>query len=420
MILCNFLTVLRVTFFGVSSISNIPLNCIVPLLLANSLIQSNNLLEEKIRRWRLVLGSPADPQGEHGLEGDQQRMDEVLEALYDSEREGGLGSSSPNVNRWLGDIRRYFPGSVVRVMQRDALEQLGLKQMLLEPELLESIEPDVHLVGALLNLKNLLPDKTRETARLIVRRIVEEIERRLRQSVEEAVRGALNRAVRNRRPRYNEIDWRRTIRANLRHYQPEYKTIIPEQLYGYGRKGPQLKHIVLLVDQSASMATSVVYAGVAGSILASLRAIRTHLIAFDTSVVDLSAELGNPVDLLFGAQLGGGTDINKALGYARQLIQRPRDTIVFLISDLYEGGNISSMIRHVETLKASGVQFVSLLALNDEGAPAFDKDVASQLANLDIPAFACTPDLFPSLLTAAIQREDISRWMGREGVAAKN
>lgn len=347
-------------------------------------------------------------------------MDEVLEALYDSDREGGLGASSPNVNRWLGDIRRYFPSSVVRVMQRDALERLGLEQMLLEPELLESIEPDIHLVGTLLNLKSLLPDKTRETARQVVRRIVEEIERQLRRPMEEAVRGALHRAVRNRRPRYNEIDWQRTIRANLRHYQPEYKTIIPEQLHGYGRKGPQLRHILLLLDQSASMATSIVYAGVAGSILASLRALRTHLIAFDTSVVDLTAGLSDPVELLFGAQLGGGTDINKALGYAQQLIQRPGDTIVFLISDLYEGGNIPSMIQRVETIKDSGAQFVSLLALNDDGAPAFDKEVAAQLAGLDIPTFACTPDLFPSLLTAVIQKESISQWMGREGVVAKN
>jgi len=377
-------------------------------------------LEEHIRRWRLILGSSADPEGQQELEGDELRMDEVLEALYDSDREGNLGPSSPNVNRWLGDIRRYFPTPVVRVMQRDALERLGLEQMLLEPELLETIEPDVELIASLLSLHKLLPDKTRETARMLVRHIVDEIERRLRQPITEAVRGALSRHVRNRRPKYNEIDWRRTIRANLRHYQPEYKTIIPEQLYGFGRKGPMLKQIILLVDQSGSMATSLVYAGVIGSILASLRSVRTHFIVFDTSVVDLSAELGDPVDLLFGAQLGGGTDIDKALAYAQSLVRQPADAMLFLLSDLYEGGNVESMIKRMGSIKASGVQVACLLALNDEGAPAFDKDVAARFASLNIPAFACTPDQFPDLLTTVIRREDITKWMGKAGVVMKN
>src|SRR5919199_4261746 len=187
--------------------------------------------EERLRRWRLILGDPeADGtctggQGEGGanftLSGTDQAMDDALSALYDSDRTGGLGSSAPNVARWLGDIRTYFPTSVVRVMQKDALERLGLKQLLLEPELLGSVEPDVHLVATLLSLSSVIPSRTRETAREVVRQIVEDIERRLSEPLRQAVHGALSRSLRNRRPRLREIDWQRTIHANLRHYVPE-------------------------------------------------------------------------------------------------------------------------------------------------------------------------------------------------------
>src|SRR5205814_2956974 len=140
----------------------------------------------------------------------------TLGALYDAERTGGLGTSSPRVTRWLGDIRTYFPSSIVRVLQRDALDRLGLRQMLTEPEMLEALEPDVHLVATLLSLRGVIPEKTKETARLVVRRVVDELERRLATQLRQAVAGSLNRAVRNRRPRHNEIDWNRTIRANLK------------------------------------------------------------------------------------------------------------------------------------------------------------------------------------------------------------
>ena len=233
------------------------------------------------------------------------------------DRRGGLGGSAPNVARWLGDIRTYFPTSVVRVMQQDALERLDLRQMLLEPELLEAVEPDVHLVADAARCVSVMPDKTKETARLVVRRVVEELERRLANPLRQAVLGSLNRASRNRRPRHNEIDWHRTIRANLKHYQPDYRTIIPETRIGYGRKRTSLRDIILCVDQSGSMATSVVYAGIFGAVLASLPAVRTHVVVFDTAVVDLTAELHDPVELLFGIQLGGGTDINQALGYCQ-------------------------------------------------------------------------------------------------------
>ena len=377
-------------------------------------------MDERIRKWRLILGRKADPGGQLNLGGDLEGMDQVLEALYDSERKSGLGKSTPNVNRWLGDIRKYFPTPIVRLMQKDAMDRLKLDQMLLEPELLESVEPDVNLVATLLSLNKVLPSKTRESARQVVRKVVKDLEKRLYNPMVETIQGTLSRSVRNRRPRFNEINWHLTIRANLKNYQKELDTIIPEQLIGHGRKGHQLRHIVLLVDQSGSMATSVVYSGILGCILASLRSIQTHLIAFDTQVADLTKELKDPVDLLFATQLGRGTDIDKALTYALPLITHPADTIVVLISDLFEGGNVKEMLRKIAQIKASGAQFIALLALNDEGVPAYDKDIASQLANMDIPAFGCSPDQFPSLMASAIKKEDLRQWMSREGVVAKN
>ncbi|HEY7184855.1 MAG TPA: VWA domain-containing protein [Blastocatellia bacterium] len=376
--------------------------------------------DERLRRWRLILGGDENDGAEWGLSGGDLAMDRALAALYDSDRKGGLGSSAPNVARWLGDIREYFPSSVVRVMQQDALERLNLGRMLLEPEMLAAVEPDVHLVADLLSLGSVMPAKTRDTARLVVRRVVEDLRRRLAEPLRQAVIGSLNRAARNRRPRHNEIDWPRTIRANLKHYQPDYKTIIPETRVGYGRKRSALRDIILLIDQSGSMATSVVYSGVFGAALASLPSVRTQMVVFDTSVVDLTAELSDPVELLFGAQLGGGTDINRALGYCQGLVRQPHDTILVLISDLFEGGDRQEMLKRAATLVGAGVQFIALLALNDDGAPGYDHNVAAAFAGFGIPSFACTPDLFPELMAAAINRQDITQWAAaREIVTAR-
>lgn len=364
-------------------------------------------MEEHIRKWRLILGKDADPDEQVELGGEGESMDAVLEALYSGERKGGLGNSSPNINRWLGDIRTYFPTPVVQIMQRDALERLGLKQMLLEPELLESLEMDVHLVGTLLSLHKIMPQKTRETARSVVRKIVEELQKRLQNPMEVAVKGALQRALRKRRPKWTEVDWHRTIRANLKHYQRDLDAIIPETLIGYGKKGHALRHVILLVDQSGSMATSVVYASIFGAILASLRSIKTHFVVFDTKVVDMTAQLEDPVDLLFGTQLGGGTNISKAIAYAEHLMERPKDTIVVLITDLFEGGNITQLYQNAKGIKASGAQLICLLALNDEGKPSYDGGVAADFTELGIPTFACTPDKFSELMAAAIQKRDL-------------
>lgn len=386
---------------------------------------------ERLRRWRLILGGgaadgicqPGDGNGagEAGfsLGTTDRAIDDALSALYDSDRRAGLGASSPKVARWLGDIRTYFPTAVVKVMQQDALERLNLRQMLLEPEMLEAVEPDVHLVSNLLSLSGVMPAKTKETARIVVRRVVEDLIRKLENPTRQAILGSLNRAMRNRRPRHHEIDWHRTIRANLKHYQPHYRTIIPETRIGFGRKRSALRNIILCVDQSGSMATSVVYAGIFSAVLASLPAVQTQLVVFDTAVVDLTELLQDPVEVLFGTQLGGGTDINRALAYCQGLIRQPQDTILVLISDLYEGGNQTEMRKRMSSLVAAGVQFITLLALNDDGAPCYDHENTQFMASLNVPAFACTPDRFPDLMAAAINRQDLNQWAATHDLVLK-
>jgi Mg-chelatase subunit ChlD len=370
---------------------------------------------ERLRRWRLILGEPAAEV--HQLSGADVRIDATLQDLYDAPRTGGLGSSAPRVARWLGDIRTYFPTSVVQVMQQDALDRLGLKQMLLQPELLNAVEADIHLVSTLLSLNKVIPPQTRETARAVVRTVVDEIHRKLAARMIQAVRGSLNRATRSQRPRLSELDWDRTIRANLKNYLPTEQTIVLERLIGHGRRASSLRDIVLCVDQSGSMAASIVYAGIFGAVLASIRSVTTRMIVFDTAVVDLTESLHDPVDLLFGTQLGGGTDINRALAYCEGVITRPLDTILVLITDLYEGGNGTEMLARAATLVERGVQMICLLSLSDTGAPAYNATNASKLAALGIATFACTPDQFPDLLAAALSKQDLELWAARNDIA---
>ena len=322
--------------------------------------------------------------------------------------------------RWLGDIRRYFPVGVVQVMQRDAIDRLNLHRLLLEPEMLAAIEPDIHLVSTLLALQHLLPDTTRATARLVVAKVVTQLEDRLAQPTLQAVRGALARSVRTRRPRHADIDWDRTVRANLSHYQPSLRTVIPHRLVGYTRRATALRReIVLAVDQSGSMAESVVYASVFAAALASIRSLHTHLVVFDTTVADLTEHLHDPVDVLFGIQLGGGTDINRAMAYCQTLITNPSETVMVLISDLYEGATGGDFVNRAIALARSGVTVVVLLALSDAGAPSFDQAAASALADFGIPCFACTPDAFPDLLAAALERRDLHQWAGDSGMITR-
>jgi hypothetical protein len=355
--------------------------------------------DERQRRWRLLLGGAAGEMG--GLGEDDQRRDGALTSLYggggegqDGKRSAGLGNSAPVLHRWLGDVRTYFPTSVVQVMQRDAVERLGLNKLLLEPELLSTVDPDVRLVGTLVSLSKAIPARTRETARAVVRKVVEDVERKLADRLLAAVHGAIDRSRRTRRPRLSDVDWATTIRANLKNYQPAQKTVVVGDLIGRQRRSrtASLRDVVLLVDQSGSMAESVVYSAVFGAVLASIRSVDTRLVVFDTEVVDLTETLDDPVDVLFSTQLGGGTDINRAVAYGQSLIKRPADSVMVLISDLFEGGVAGELLRRL-------------------------RELAARLSELGAPAFACTPDRFPDLLAAALRRDDVAAWAEEAGMA---
>lgn len=368
---------------------------------------------EYLKRWRLILGGDESDGTGISLSVEEQRLDRSLQAVYDSDRRGGLGSSAPKVSRWLGDIREFFPQTVVQVIQRDAIKRLHLDSLLTEKEMLATVVPDVHLVATLMSLSHAIPEKNKEMARQVVRKVVDELLRKLSAPTQQAITGALNRSSRRRNPRYNEIDWETTIVKNLKNYQPQYKTIIPEIRIGYGRKRKALKDIILCLDQSGSMGTSVIYSGIFGSVLASLPAVNIRMVVFDTAVVDLTDDLQDPVDLLFGVQLGGGTDIARALTYCQGIITRPQDTVLVLVTDLYEGGSEQEMRKRFASIVASGVQLIVLPALNDDGAPSYDKSHAEFLATLGVPTFACTPDKFPELMAAALSKQDIGMWVSQ-------
>ncbi len=381
---------------------------------------------ERARRWRLALGAAADDAAGgdaarpalFALDDRDAKADGALAKLYESERRGGLGGSRPDIARWLGDIRECFPSTVVQVIQHDAIERLGLRQLLAEPELLNSLEPDVGLVTDLLALGSLLPDAARETARSIVRRVVSELERKLARRLVPAVIGALDRSRRTRRPRQAaDIDWDRTIRANLDRYQPETGTIVPERLIANARRrrGGRLRDVVIALDQSGSMAPSLVHGAVCASVLAGVRSVRTSLLVFDTQVVDLTELLPDPVEVLFGTQLGGGTDIAGCVAHIEILVERPSDTLIVIVTDCFEGGDQEALLDRLGRLHHAGATVIVLLALGDGGAPAHDGEVAGAIASLGIATFACTPDAFADMVACAIERGDVAAWADRAG-----
>ena len=388
---------------------------------------------EILKRWKMILGSDNVDDDSAELSIEEQQMDAALSALYEFEHSGKFeyghsqgmkgsgGKSNFSISRWLGDIRKYFPNSVVQVLQADALRQPELqKKMMFEPEILEQTSPDVHLVATLLELKKHIPAKTKATAQFVVKKVVDDLMEKLRQKTITALTGALHRSSRNRKPKFHEMDWHNTILKNLKHYQPDYQTIIPENKIGYGRKRRQnIKDIVLCLDQSASMSSSIVYASIFSAVMASLPSLKTHLIVFDTEIVDLTEQIADPVDILFGIQLGGGTDINAALKYCQEIITKPNETILILISDLYEGGNLLQMQHRINDIQSSGVQVISLLTLSDDGIPSYDLNNAKFMASLNIPVFACTPDLFPDMMAAAINCQDLSLWASQNELVLK-
>ena len=361
-------------------------------------------------RWRLILGPDAEAETTSLSDAALTGMDDTLDLLYNEDRQGELGASSPRVHRWLGDVRKYFPGPVVHLIQRDAFAHIGLTDLLLEPELLANLEPDIHLAGILLEAFESLDEPRQAAARQIISQVADQLIQKVRLPLHQAIRGRLQRDRRMINPPWSQVDWHRTIRQNLKHYQPRWKTLIPETRIGFHRKARRQKELIILVDQSGSMYDSLVYAGVYASVLAQLPTLRLTILAFDTRVLDLTDLIHDPVDLLLGFHLGGGTDIGNALSFARKQIQSPADTTLVLISDLYDGGIPAVLHAQLKSLTDSGVNMVTLLALGPQGAPEFDRDNASRMNSMGIPAFACGLDLFPELMSRALAGEDIQHW----------
>jgi hypothetical protein len=385
---------------------------------------------DRFTRWRLILGKEANEglcqMAGRGnlLDGDQGNLDQALEQIYGAEcalgdgsgdqpskaakRSAGLGGSAPRLAKWLGDIRGYFSSDVVAVIQKDAIERRGLRQLLFEPETLGQVTPNIELVGTLMALKNMIPDRVKETAREVVRAVVEEIMKRLRGGLEQAVRGAMDRSRHSPHRCLPNMDWARTIRRNLKNYDRERKVVVPETFHFFARQHRRREwNVIVCMDQSGSMADSVVYGGVTGAIFASMPALESHVVVFDTEVVDLTEKCHDPVDVLFGVQLGGGTDINRAVAYCQGLIHDPRKTLFLLITDLFEGGNARELVRRMEEMTESGVKAICLLALSDSGVPAHDENMARRFAGAGVPCFGCTPKMLPTLLEGALKGKDL-------------
>lgn len=391
-----------------------------------------------VSRWRLILGEAAQKQlesmnGAGGLRltDEEAIMDAALAAIYDDTdggqtasaggsgrssgsggggRGAGGGRGSVNLSRWLGDVRSLFTEDVVSIIQNDAIERRGWKQLLFEPELLSSVKPDIQMVGTLMALKGKIPEKTKDTARILVKAVVDELMARMKEDMQRAVTGALNRRQHTPLPSLSGLDWKRTIQRNLKHYDTERKLLIPERFYYFDRARRSKEWTVILdIDQSGSMADSVIWASVTGSIFASMPALDTRVVVFDTEVVDLTEKCANdPVDMLFGIQLGGGTDINKSVAYCENFIEDPKKTLFIMITDLYEGGNQSALVRRMREMRESGVRTLCLLALSDGGKPFYDERLARQLARDGTPCFACTPGMLPELVAGALQGQDMS------------
>lgn len=390
---------------------------------------------DRYTRWRLILGRAAD-QGLCGwagrgglLDGDQVNLDDALGQIYGDEggsgdagpkqRSAGLGASAPRLAKWLGDIRSYFAQDIVAVIQKDAIERKGLRQLLFEPETLGQVAPSVELVGTLLSLKEMIPERAKEAAREVIRAVVEDIMRRMRGGVEQAVRGALDRSRHSPMRSLPNLDWQRTIRRNLKNYDADRRVIIPETFHFFARQHCRREwNVIVCMDQSGSMADSVVYGGVMSAIFASMPALETHVVVFDAEVVNLTEKCHDPVDVLFGVQLGGGSDINRAVAYCQGLVHDPRKTLFILITDLYEGGNARELVRRMDELTASGVKAVCLLALSDGGVPSYDAGMAKRFAEVRVPCFGCTPKMLPALLEGVLKGQVVFKLAKTCGVNA--
>lgn len=382
-------------------------------------------VKEQLKRWRLILGSECEQDfacfGMSELSQEQILLDNALAQIYgldqnDSYDFGHKGSkdakSKPNLSKWLGDLNKLFDKDIISIIQNDAIEKKGLKQLLLEKELLEQVVPDLNMASTLLMLKDQIPSKSKDAARAFIRKIVEQINKNMQQDIQRSVSAALNKKQHSPIATASAIDFKYTIAKNLKHYNQDLQTIIPQKVYFFDRQVKVNKwHIILDIDQSGSMGETIIYSSIMSCILASMSSLKTNVVAFDTKVMDLTPLCSDPVDLLYGFQMGGGTDIAKSLAYCRQFIQTPNKTLFFLISDLEEGGNRAALLEHLQQIKDSGVYVIVLLAVSDLAKkPYYDQTTAKKIAAMHIPCLACSPQKLPLLLESALKKHDLTQF----------
>ena len=359
------------------------------------------------------------------LGGDQRELDEALEAVYggdeiersewesptDGRPHGAVkGRTFPRVAKWLDQIRSFFPKDVVVLLQKDAIERRGLKELLFEPEIMANVEPSLDLAATVLAMKNMVPERAKSAARDLVRRVVDEVRKRLESQFTQAIRGALQRNRHSPFRSLPNLDWPRTIRRNIKNFNTELQTIIPEQISFFSRQQRQNQwNIIIAMDQSGSMATSLIYGGIMGAILASVGSVETHVVAFNhEDVVDLTEHCHDPVDLLFGIQLGGAEDYWKATCYCERFMHTPAKTLYVLLADLHDTSpNTKRFIAKMEFLLESGIKAIGLLAISDQGTPSYNEPLAETLAKLGMPCFGCTPERLPDLIAGVLRGNDL-------------
>jgi VWA domain containing CoxE-like protein len=374
-------------------------------------------------RWRLVIGSEAEealglasltaylPSEEAG---ESEELDEAMDFVY-----GRLRGTRLQVPEWLSRVRRFFREDVVAVVQKDAIERKGLTRLLFEPETLPALEKNVDLVATLVSMRGLIPDEAKEAARDIIREVVDGLKKQLETEVRTAIYGALRRNAHSPLKLARNIDYVRTIRRNLRTWDRERKRLVPEQIsfFANQRKARDWE-IVLLVDQSGSMAVSCVYSAIMASIFASLEVLATRLVLFNhEEVVDLTPILSDPVEVLFTAQLGGAEDYNRSLRYIEgRYIQNPEKTILILLTDLFHtAGSNTEFVERMRAHVESKVKTLVLLKLSDEGRPSFNHALARELTALGVHCFGATPRLLVDIMARILRGQDIGPILAQGG-----
>ncbi|WP_269631236.1 VWA domain-containing protein [Pelomonas sp. BJYL3] len=367
-------------------------------------------------RWRLVLGKYAARRlsvGGPGLQGVQQRMDQALDYLYGREYQGrglrtgtGPGSLDPSqltLVTWLGEVRELFPQETVEIIEKHALDRYGLTELVTDPQTLERLEPNQQLLRALLTLRGHLHGEVLDMARRIIRQVVDEIRRRLEPEVRQALAGRLNRFRHSPLAVARNFDAIGTLRSNLRHFDQSRQQMVIEQLRFFERNARRLPwDVILCVDQSGSMADSVIHSAVMAGILAALPAFRVRIVVFDTQVVDLSDHAGDPVETLMRVQLGGGTDIAQAVRYCSQLVAHPQRTVLALVTDFCEGASPDELVRAVKQLAEARVRLLGLASLDAQAHPVYDRQIAERLAGCGMEIAALTPQKLAHWLVKVI------------------